>query len=123
MIMLSFLLLASAASTKSLCPSQISDKQAVIDNLSGYEVSYAKGNRSLFSVDAYIGHPSGFLEQYPEKMTRSNVDWIFSGKKDIWVECRYENSAVIIRRNVGPVAACHFKKKLSVRDSAFLQCI
>lgn len=122
MVVASAILFFSAVSTSFACPVEISDSQVVREKMSGYEISYVNGVRSLHSVRAYVGHPLGLLEQHPERISRSEIAWSFSGKDAIWVECRYENSAAIIRRNVGPVKNCLFKKKVSSRGSAILEC-
>nr|WP_141481698.1 STY0301 family protein [Lysobacter maris] len=89
------------------CPSAIRDNQGV-SKIEGWNVRVAGGDRKLDYMEVFIGHPSRRRALRP---IEENGSFVWSlGEDDVWVECRYRNSAVILFRSVGKVESCVFTR-------------
>ena len=87
------------------CPQAIQDTQNVVAE-SGWNVSVGKYARRLDRVMVYSGEPSHRRSLMPVPV-RNRSRWGFAGE-DIWVECRYLDSAAVLTRNLRPVTSCSF---------------
>lgn len=94
------------------CPPTIRDIQNV-SNINGWNVQVVEGERKLEYIEVFSGHPSRRRALRPIEQDGSFV-WRL-GKEDIWVQCRYRNSAAILLRGVGKVESCRFTKAATER--------
>ncbi|WP_425386825.1 STY0301 family protein [Arenimonas oryziterrae] len=96
-----------ALATNLACPASITDRQEAHSIPSGWKAQSSSGPRLLRNVDVYSGLPKRNFLLVGSDVPSNITVWTFSGQQDIWVECRYENSAIVLTRNMGKIKKCN----------------
>jgi hypothetical protein len=89
------------------CPTTIDDTQMVAAS-SGWHVRTEKRPRLLERVAVYSGEPSHRRSLQPIPGKNGSSDWGFAGE-NIWIECRYSDSAAVLVKNLGVLKSCSFE--------------
>jgi hypothetical protein len=93
------------------CPATIRDEQQV-SKIHGWEVQVSAFERRLDYAEIFVGHPSRFVQLMPVKEGGAYV-WRPESAKDIWMRCRYHNSAAVLTRHVGRVETCSSSSEIT----------
>lgn len=97
------------------CPPSIQDRQAIVaPPPKEWSVRVSGRERPLWQVDIYHGPPEEMRLLMGTPRKRGATEW---GGGDLWVECIYADSAVVLRRHLGKVRRCVFAR-LSPPDMA-----
>lgn len=100
-------LIATVATSMPGCPATIQDTQVVAIN-TGWVVQIEKRPRLLERVTVYSGEPSRRRALQPVPGRNGSSIWGFAGE-NIWIECRYSDSAAVLIKNLGAVKSCSFE--------------
>lgn len=96
------------------CPPSIQDRQAIAaPPPKEWSVHVPDRPRPLWQVDVYHGPPEQMKLLIGSDGKRGGTEW---GGRDLWVECIYADSAVVLRRHLGKVR-CAFVR-VSLPDMA-----
>ena len=112
----------AAGLTIATCPSEITDKQELVTKESGWSHRVMKGSRQLTQVSVFIGSVADSAEIHPTRIGDGEVSWILAPDVDHTMECRYENSAVVIEVRIGKPESCSFRRVSSDRRRASVEC-
>lgn len=99
-------LMLAAGIQVSACPATIQDTQVVAVS-AGWEARIEQRPRLLEQVAVYSGEPSRRRSLQPVPAGHGSSTWGFAGE-DIWIECRYSDSAAVLVKNLGAVKSCSF---------------
>ena len=119
--MMIYALLLSAGAQISGCLPAIEDTQSVVVDRS-WTVKVNQGPRYLEWVTLYSGSPALRRSLQPIAKDDGSRVWGFAGE-DIWVECIYRGSSVILSKNLGSLKSCTLEPiKGGVHSPAKLIC-
>ncbi|WP_430540593.1 STY0301 family protein [Pseudoxanthomonas sacheonensis] len=105
--MVMYALLLATGIQVSGCPATIQDTQVVAVS-TGWDVRIEKRPRLLERVTVYSGEPSRRRSLQPVPGKNGSSIWGFAGE-NIWIECRYSDSAAVLIKNLGVVKSCSFE--------------
>lgn len=88
------------------CPPSILDQQSLAKPVPAqWSVEVSPGRRHLARVVVYDGPPAQLKIVDGIEHGQRWTEWR-PGEADVWVECRYKDSGIMLARNLGKVKSC-----------------
>lgn len=120
---LALVLALTSSMTTVGCPSFIDDNQTLKGVPSGWTAEIFNRSRKFKEAQLFMGPPINFLLVRGVAKRDGSTRWEFDGS-DIWVTCRYENSAVALTKNLGKLESCVFRPaRGGSRDGPSFVCV
>ena len=120
-----YLMLAATASghTALGCPPTLLDQQTLISPTEAAAFRVVDTPRLLSGMDVYVGHPSKLVQLRGDDWThKDRYVWDFPAGEDIWIECRYERSGIVLTYHPGLVHRCVYILRASLAGGGTGMC-